>query len=263
VPGRGLINVYTSFLNDLRGEIIVERFPWDQAVLGPHEKEDLSDCEGLFKHRMYSLAKLTQLWGDKAKEIDKDFRMYQELTPEQRHVTYSHDQYAHSDNKYFAPMQVNDDAMVDIAKKEYRVLECWRVKYVNVPVAVNSDDDAFINCFGWDKKDLEAIKFCQQKHLDFLSLSFVRNKKDIDYVRKKIDNKKIITNWASGYESLLLSSTKNKNDSRIVLITDSVALYSYFWDNDSNYLSNHSVFRPSQIPNNLFHLKRARYIFTE
>jgi hypothetical protein len=80
---------------------------------------------------------------------------------------------------------------------------------------------------------------------------------------KKIDNKKIITNWASGYESLLLSSTKNKNDSRIVLITDSVALYSYFWDNDSNYLSNHSVFRPSQIPNNLFHLKRARYIFTE
>jgi hypothetical protein len=157
VPGRGLINIYVSFRNELTGEIIVERFPWDQVVFGPHEKEDLSDCEGLIKHRMYSLAHLTQLWGDKASEIQKDFKLFQENRDV--HVQYKTDQYAHSDNRYtVAPLSINEDAIVDIAKKEYRVLECWRRKYVNVPVTVNVDDDTFINCYGWDKRDLEAIK---------------------------------------------------------------------------------------------------------
>jgi pyruvate kinase len=40
-------------------------------------------------------------------------------------------------------------------------------------------------------KDTKAIEFCRQKHIDFISLSFVRNKKDIDYVRKKINSNEI------------------------------------------------------------------------
>lgn len=158
VPGRGLINFYISFLNDFRGEIIVEKFPWDQAYLGPHEKEDLSDCEWLIKHKMYSLAKLKQLWGDKAKEIQKDYDSFC-ADGSREHIQTKPDQYEASNNVISAaPMIIGDDSIVDIARKEYRQIECWRKKYVNTPVAVNADDEAFINCFGWERKDLDSIK---------------------------------------------------------------------------------------------------------
>jgi hypothetical protein len=151
IAGRGLFNVFVRFDSDLRGEIVVEKFPYLDVVFGPHEKLDLSDCEYLVKHRWFSKAKLEQLWPDKVDEIQKDFEDY--LLPEP-HVQYSHDQYASSDNTY----AVGGDIMVNLAKKEYRVLECWRKVYEKASVVANAQEDFYFNAYGWDAKDLRSAR---------------------------------------------------------------------------------------------------------
>jgi hypothetical protein len=76
---------------------------------------------------------------------------------------------------------------------------------------------------------------------------------------KKVNQKQLMTDWATGYESILLSSLKNNSDSRVVMITDTVPMYDYFWDNDSDYLSSYSVFRYDEIPKHYFNLKKSTY----
>lgn len=152
ITGRGLFNVYVRFDQDLRGEIVVEKFPYMDVVFGPHEKLDLSDCEYLIKHRWFSKAKIEQLWPEKVEDIQKDFEDYCIDSP---HIQYSHDQYGNSSNVI---QTVGDDAIVNIAKKEYRVLECWRKVYERGSVIVNAAEDFYFNAYGWDAKDLKSAR---------------------------------------------------------------------------------------------------------
>ena len=150
IAGRGLLNLFVRFDNDLRGEIVVEKFPYLDVVFGPHEKLDLSDCEYLIKHRWLSKAKVNQLWPEKAEDIDKDFQDYLLDSPS---VQYAYDNYSHGT----AVQMVGNDPMVDIAKKEYRVLECWRKVYEKGSVIANADEDFYFNAYGWESKDLKSV----------------------------------------------------------------------------------------------------------
>lgn len=153
VVGRGIFNIWVDFSKDLRGDIKVERMPYDEVVYGPHEKEDLSDCEGLIKSKMYSLAKVKQLWPDKADKIQSDYDYLCELdeTPARDNPG---DQYAVGRP---IPVSVGTDKLVDIGKKEYRVLECQQRVYAQVPVVVIADDDFFFNAFAWTDKELQRL----------------------------------------------------------------------------------------------------------
>jgi len=152
ITGRGNWNVYVTFDKDLRGEIKVEKFPYTDIAYGPHEKEDLSDCEYLIKHRWYSKAKITQLWPEKAEDIERD---YENLLDSKPSVGYSGDNYDHASP---VAKMIGSDSIVDVAKKEYRVLECWRKFYVRGSVIVNAQDDFYYNAFGWEPKDLAAVR---------------------------------------------------------------------------------------------------------
>jgi len=151
IAGRGLLNVYVKFDQDLRGEIVVEKFPYLDVVFGPHEKVDLSDCEYLVKHRWFSKSKITQLWPDKAEDIQVDFDDY---IVDDSSVQYQFDNYAHGTKV----QTVGDDVMVNIAKKEYRVLECWRKVYETGSVIANAAEDFYFNAYGWDSKDLKSAR---------------------------------------------------------------------------------------------------------
>ena len=48
--------------------------------------------------------------------------------------------------------------MVDIAKKEYRVVECWRKVYEKGSVIANAEEDFYFNASGWDAKDLKSVR---------------------------------------------------------------------------------------------------------
>lgn len=152
ITGRGNLNLSISFDRDLRGEVLIEKFPYEKVRYGAHEKEDLSDCEYLCKDSWFSLSKLKQLWEDKAEEIERD---YEDMLATEPSVGYSGDNYIHGSP--IAKM-VGDEALVDIAKKEYRVIECWQKLYVKTTVIANPTEGFYFNAYGWDAKDIKAAR---------------------------------------------------------------------------------------------------------
>jgi len=156
ICGRGFFNIIVNFEKDIRGQILVERYPWTDAKLGPHTKEDLSDLEFLLKDKMYSRAKAKQLWKDKAEEIEAAFELSFMGEP-QTHKTVQEDQYAYSENKLPAAIDA-DTVLIDNLKKEIRVIERWQKVYTTAKVAAYAPDNYVLNLKGWNDKDIKQIE---------------------------------------------------------------------------------------------------------
>ncbi len=153
ITGRGLFNTYVSYDENILGDIKVEKFPWDECWFGPHDREDLADCEYLVKTKWLSFAKVKELWPEKKDDIDKETDIY--TSTDDPHTTHVEGQYEKSDNSVSVPF---DDDFVDIARKEYRVLECWKKVYKRAYVLVNVTESFYHNAEGWDDKDVKAVK---------------------------------------------------------------------------------------------------------
>jgi hypothetical protein len=156
ITGRGNFNVYVSFDNDIQGDIVVEHYPWDDVIYGPHNKEDLGDCEGLIKEKMFSIAKVKQLWEDKAEDLSKSFDKYFEQVDR----TVTEEPSGEDPYLWGKEIQIGTTSvpLVDIARKEIRVIECWRKVYKKVPLIVSNVDDFVYNAAGWARSDVNAIK---------------------------------------------------------------------------------------------------------
>jgi len=158
VAGRGLFNIYVDFSRDLRGEIKIEGYPFKQFRAGYHEKEDLSDCEHIHKDRMFSIGKIKQLWPDKAEEVEAKYQDLKSLAEfSNTGKVYADDAYRHPDANRTWPITIGDYKLVDIARKEFRVIETWRKQYIEIPVVVNTNEDFYFNAHGWRKADLDSI----------------------------------------------------------------------------------------------------------
>lgn len=155
VAGRGWLNMYLSREKDIRGDLVVERFPENRVTAGEHEKEDLSDCEVIFKHGMYSLRRLKQLFPDKAEKIEKDYNWY--LTSQQTHQNVVGDAYDQVGQAY-APITLSGNRLVDVLKKEYRLIERWLKIYIPSAVVVEDASGKIHNMFGWRSGDLKLIE---------------------------------------------------------------------------------------------------------
>lgn len=160
VVGFGSLLVYMDFKEDIRGEIKVERFPWDCVVYGPHEKEDLSDCEYEIRSKMHSKATLKMLYPKKAAKIEKSFDGFFEKE------IGGKGKIAGENTDYHFAVKIEDypqtldgnTQLVDIAKKEFRLVQCTRKIYEPVSVVVSEDENFFFTAFGWEDKDIEAIQ---------------------------------------------------------------------------------------------------------
>lgn len=161
IGGRGFFNVYISTEKDLRGDIIVENYNPQDAILGPHEKKDGSDCEHRLKTKMYSLPKLKQLFGDKADDIQKDFEVY--FTDPSPHTTYPDSQYELSKNRAPTSFAIADDVYenISISKKEFRLIECQELEFTKYFIAINTEEDFYLKLQDWDKKTIDLMKQMQ------------------------------------------------------------------------------------------------------
>lgn len=157
IRGRGFVNLYMDFDDNIEGDIKADRFPADGVHLGPHEKEDLSDCEYLVKHKMYSLYTLEELYPDLADRITESFAFYYNKTLTDHHQ-YASDQYASSTNVF--PAAIGTTEMLSVAKKEMRVIEVQRKMWKPVVVAAVPSDNFYPVLSQWraaDKKKLQTI----------------------------------------------------------------------------------------------------------
>lgn len=152
--GRGLFHLLKDYNKNVEGEIIIEKFPWSECSFGPHTNLDLSDCEYLVKSKWFSSAKLKQMWPEKAKDISKDFDVEGDDTS--IHRVRGHQYEADADKG--VAVSTTDPDFVNIARKEYRLVETWQKEYRRIKVAVHADDDFYLNLDGLKTKDIEAIK---------------------------------------------------------------------------------------------------------
>lgn len=160
VTGRGNVNLYVDYQKNLEGDIILEWFPWNQAIYGPHNKKDVSDLEYLFKQQWHSKAFVKNMWPEKADEISIEHNAtFGE--GEESHRRIHPDQYESPDA---VKEEINvldnkkDTDFVDLAKKEFRVLECWRKIYKTVSIMVNVPDKVYHNTEFWSPKDISSTK---------------------------------------------------------------------------------------------------------
>lgn len=159
VVGRGFFDVYVDFFDSLEGDIRIVRFKWDEIFLGPHENEDLSDLEYLFKTKWYSLSKIKSMYPDL--KIDSNMEQAMPMPDDtERHKGFG-DGYDTPDSP-LKNVEVNGEALYDLQKKNVRLLELWKKKYTEYKILVNIEDP--VNEFIYEKskflssKDLSLAK---------------------------------------------------------------------------------------------------------
>lgn len=243
IVGRGLLNLYMDFDKNIQGDIVIERFPWADIYFGPHEKQDLSDCEYLTKFKWYSKSRIKELWPDKADEINKEIDAYMENGSP--HITRATGQYEQSENviSNTAP----DSDLVDLGRKEFKVIECWRKTYKRNRIIVNAVDDFYFNAAGWKDNDIEAVKALP----DFSVIERTTTKMRITKIASKtlleddvidlknfnifpVYAKKRGKDWWGKIENAKdMQREVNKRHSQSVDIMNKVASYGWFYDDQT------------------------------
>ncbi len=150
IIGRGLINIYEDYDKDIFGDIVIEKFKWDNVCFGPHEKEDLADCDYLVKYKWYAKNKLRQLYPDE----------FSRLTPEPPDTDVQTTERSEDWDKRSKETRFSgaDADLVDEVKQQYRMLECWRKEYKRRYILAREDEDFVFAADGWGESDIDAIK---------------------------------------------------------------------------------------------------------
>ena len=248
VAGRGVFNVYVDFKKNIQGEIRVERFPWGDVVFGPHDKEDLSDCEGLIKHRMYSRARLKSMFPKHEDDINKVF-VDAQLDPKAAgsvSVGYASGNYLHPDTP--TPWIVGGQyPTIDIAKKELRLIECWRKVYEPLHVIVNLQDNFYYRAENWSTKlvnqartlpgfsiverETEKIRISKVVGNILLSDEYPAELPDDDFFMVPVYGKRRDGKWKGKVFSGIDSQREvNKRHSQAIDIGNTAAGYGWFYD---------------------------------
>lgn len=246
--GRGNFHVYMDFNRNIEGEIKIERFPWRDIYYGSHEKFDLSDCEYVIKAKWFSKAKIKQLWASKVDKIQKDFDSYD--SNKDVHIRKEGEQFGNNLNDDIKEVDVPADPdFVDIARKEFRVLECQRKEYKTVYVLVKADDGFYFNADGMDDKDVEAVQTIKGfqavpthqtkiRELTIAGGTVLSNKLS----SLPLDTFNIVPAYADKSDEYIQGKVEdgkdaqreiNKRHSQIADILNKVANYGYYYDNQT------------------------------
>lgn len=154
ITGRGNFHIRVDHVSNPSGNIIVERFPCNEVYYGPHEKEDLEDCEVVVKTKWYNESKLAALYPDKKNELQKSYKDIED---------YSKVISGGAGDDYRAAMEergvyASGPDFIDIIKKEFRVIEAQQRTYDKTVRFVNPITEDFHDTDGWESKDIEDAK---------------------------------------------------------------------------------------------------------
>jgi hypothetical protein len=146
VAGLGNFNVNIDFDDNIEGDIVVERMSWRDVLYGPYEKLDGSDCEYLVKQKMYSKERLKTMFPEKAEDIQKNYDHWYDYKDKK---TISGMEYSEATGTIF--LADNEMPKLDIAKKEYRLIECWRRHYREEYILIDLRSGGIENITGVSK----------------------------------------------------------------------------------------------------------------
>lgn len=231
IIGRGIFNIYTDFERNIQGDIIVEKFKWDEASFGAHEKEDLADCDIVFKEKWYSISKLKEMYPEKANKF----------TPEQR------DERRPTGIAEDWDVRLNSSDFVNSVTKEYKVVEAQRKVYKRNFILINSDDGFNFDAEGWAEKDVNAAKSLPGFHkiprvsfkirvIKIASTTLLEDEiiEDDEFslvpLYAKFRNNKF---WGKVKGVIELQELINKSYSQFIDIINKVSNYGWFYDSET------------------------------
>lgn len=147
--GRGAFHIYDDFARNIMGDIVVEKFQWDEIYFGPHEKEDLSDCDYIIKEKWHSISKLKQVWPKKAKDFHPEVKEITTKSTKSEDWSKSHGT---------TQLSGSSSDLVDTVRKQYKVLECIRKIYKRVYILINQEDEFVFAANDWSESDVNSMK---------------------------------------------------------------------------------------------------------
>lgn len=158
IVGRGNLNIWIDDSNDIQGEIKVEKYNWDEVVYAPHEKEDLEDCEGLIKHKLFSRAKLKALYPEFAEQISTLFTSSLSSPMDTTSLVPDYDTGYY---KYVGgfPQYIGEYTSLDNVRKDLRVVECWRKIYNKTYTIIDTANNQLIPTQMWKDGTLQGWSF--------------------------------------------------------------------------------------------------------
>jgi len=231
IVGRGLFDVYEDYERDVRGNIVIERFQWDEGFFSPHNKDDASDCEVMFKTKWYSEQKIKNMYPDK----------FDKMSPDQK------EQDIGLSLNIDGGLDVAKYDLVDVLKKKYRLLERWKKEYEQLSVAVFPKDEFVERLDGWTKDDIASLKTIPG--MNTIKRTVYRMRKTQVVTDKLLDDvyiddqdfeivpvygkyrKGIYWGKIEGVKDLQLLI--NKTYSQFIDILAKVANYGYYYDQDT------------------------------
>jgi len=157
VTGRGNIEVRVDYQSNVEGDIKVEWYPWKQVTYGPHQRKDLQDLDYLVKHQWHNRGFIKNMWPEKAAQIEAEYDMV--FNDKDTHERVRPDQF---ESPNAASWQVSGKGdtknanYVDIAKKRFRVVECWRRVPRTVKILVNAGDGVYKSTEFWAENDIRS-----------------------------------------------------------------------------------------------------------
>lgn len=249
VTGRGCKNVEIDFDSNIEGDIKVRWFPYDKVRFGPHEREDQEDLEYLVKYDDFSMAKLKQLYPKKAKEIQASFDFFEGGVVENPHKNIAGLAYRLRDN--VDRLTFGGDAIVDVQRKEFKVFQLWQKEFKNVEGIIYAADNFVEDGTGIKGKDLAMIKripgitTIKRKVSDMrmteMAGGILLDDEILD-LPENADCFHLVTAYGKKYKNKFhgkvepikdLQRTYNKLTSQTVDITNKMAAYGWFYDNET------------------------------
>jgi hypothetical protein len=158
IAGRGAGHVSIGIDRNNMLEVRMETLPWDSVFFGPHLEPDGSDAEYAGFYSDMSKARLKELFPDKAEDIEKDWDTYEKDSKKSSYDKANpYEQVSGSRSESQGPSDI-DKELVNLSKKEYRVVTLYRRVYSHVPIVFNSRQNFRYSLQGVPKADVTKIE---------------------------------------------------------------------------------------------------------
>lgn len=246
ITGRGFFHAYVDYDKNPLGDIVVEQFPQSDVYLGPHKRVDCKDLEYLCKAQWFSEAKMKQMFPKKADSIARNMAEVMGLrtTPmETQEKPDAYDAGFNAGEGVPAPLSIAPDPlMVDIGRKEFLLVECWRKEYDTEQVAVLGDETRSLK--DWEEGEIAGAKQLAkivEKRIDRLRVTLVAGTVMLsdeynDLYGESFPLTAFYAKRRNGKYWGKIESAKdpqreiNKRHSQIVDILNKAAAYGWFYD---------------------------------
>lgn len=160
VCGIGNFCLEVSQKDDIRGDLKIKRYPYDQVFFGEHTESDASDCEYLVKVQRWSFDKIKAAYHKKRAELEESTKALEnklENEIQSTGSTYAGDDYIRLENLKI-PAAIGDSPVINKAKKEVLVVEKEEKIYIPVSVIYDGVAEESLTTYGFSEADLKQIQ---------------------------------------------------------------------------------------------------------